>query len=144
MKTNDSGSQKTYIICAVDRGWKGMRQFALALTEEGYEVALVLREKVPAELLKIISSHQRIRIIPCGKKIFPFRFVWIVLKRIFIHKVEWLVFNRQDRVKKLNWLARFIGAKCLVLEEKGNSYRLLFQGSELDAKEFDLLLVRRI
>ena len=134
--------KQSCVICGVACGWKGMRQFALALTEKGYEVDLVLREKVPAELLKIISPQKGIRIIPCGKKIFPFRLLGIVIQRILTHKVEWLVFNRQDRVKKLNWLAHFTGAKCLVLEEKGNSYRLLFQGRELDTNDLSLTPIR--
>ena len=130
------------MICAVERGWKGMRQFALALAQKGYEVDLVLREKVPAELLKIISSRNGVRIIPCGKKIFPFRLLGTVIQRMLTHKVEWIVFNRQDRVKKLNWFVHFIGAKCLVLEEKGNGYRLLFQRREFGANDLSLMPIR--
>lgn len=132
------------IICGVERGWKGMRQFALALADKGYEVDLVLREKIPIELLKIISSRKGIRIIPCGKKIFLFRLFGVVIQRMLTHKVEWFVFNHKERLRKLNWVAHFIGAKCLVLKEAGNGYRLLFQGRELDANEADLLLVRRM
>lgn len=112
------------MICAVERGWKGMRQFALEMQEEGYHVDLILREKVPPEILKIISPRNGIEIVPCGKKIFPFFFAAKVIQRVLFGKVSRLVFNRHSRVKKNNWLRRFVRAECLLLEEKGNDYCL--------------------
>ncbi|GEM_PF-6970335 len=127
MKTN----KKTYILCAVERGWKGMRQFALIMAEKGYHVDLILREKLSPELLKIISLRSGIQIIPCGKKIFPFRFAAKVIGRVLFHKVKWLVFNRHERLKKNERLCRLAAAESLILEEKGNRYHILSEGGEV-------------
>lgn len=124
-------NRPSYVICAVERGWKGMRQFALAMAEKGYHVDLILREKLPSEVRKIISSREGIQIIPCGKKIFQFRFAATVIQRALRGRVTWLILNRPERVRENDWLCRLVTAKPLLLEEKGNLYRLFLHGGEV-------------
>ncbi len=130
-------NRSSYIVCGVERGWKGMRQFALALADKGYEVDLLLREKIPIELLKVISPRKGIRIIPGGKKTFPFRFIAKVIEKALFHKVAWLVFNRHERVEKNRWLRRLVRAEYLVLEEKGNDYCLFSKRGVVTIEELE-------
>jgi hypothetical protein len=130
-------NKRHYIICGVERGWKGMRQFALAMTEKGYHVDLMLREKLPPDLLKIISHRPGIHIVSCNKKVFPFQFAAKAIGEVLFGKVVWLVFNRQERVKKNKWLCQLVRAECLVLEEDGNDYRLFSKGSAITIEELE-------
>ena len=116
----------------MERGWKGMRQLALSLSERGYWVDLVLRESVSKDVLRIITPKERVKIISTDKKIFSFYLVIHILRMGLQGAVRWIVLNRNERAQKLSWVGLLIGAKIAVLEESGNGYQLLQDGRVIE------------
>jgi hypothetical protein len=114
--------RKKRLICAVEVGWRGIREYSLARAKEGIFVDILIKGLLDKEILEMITKHKLIRLRPMRRNFFRIAlFLNILLAKIFADLQAVVVTKNRtkDWVSSLGCLLNF---KTLLLVETANGY----------------------
>jgi len=112
------------VICGVEDGWRGIREFSLAASREGRGVVVLIRGLVEPEVLAMITTPPRMRVLAVKPRWFRLRLVWEILRAASRGRLRWVVVTKGKTRRLLSPVTRMIGTRILRLVETEESYRL--------------------
>ena len=114
----------SYIICAVDIGWRGVREYSIIKAAEGKFVENMVKGLPPKEVLNVITKYELIKLIPT-KQIFFRAFLFIrVLRAKLFNNLETVVVTKKRTFNWINKLGRLLKFNTRLLVESDPGYRL--------------------
>lgn len=113
----------TQVICAVEDGWRGVRECSLAAATAGRGVTMLIEGPLDAEVLAMITVPPRMRLIAVDRRWFRFRLAWEILRAAAQGQLRWVVVTKARTARLLGPLAKVCGARALRLIETQDGYR---------------------
>ena len=116
----------THVLCAVEVGWRGMRECSLALARQGASILVLIKGAVPADVLAMISPTPGVTLADAPSR----TFWWRLTQRLWTTprggaERRLLIVNKP---KTLRWTASvgaWRGWQVVRLEETAQGFRLL-------------------
>ncbi len=113
-----------YIICAVEIGWRGVREYSIIKAAEGKFVENLIKGLLQKEVLNAITKYELIKLIPT-KQIFFRAFLFIrVLRAKLFNNLETVVVTKKRTFNWINKLGRLLKFNTRLLVESDPGYRL--------------------
>ena len=112
------------VVCAVEVGWRGMRECSTALGRSGAAVEVLIKGEVEPAVLGMITRRPGVTIRAVAAR----RFVWTLARRLIapIGKggERLLIVNKPKTQRWTRWVGRLRGWRVWRLEETPTGYRL--------------------
>ena len=125
----------TQAVCAVEVGWRGMRECSIALARTGAAVEVLIKGEVAPEVLAMITPKPGITIHAVTAR----RFAWSLALRLVgagPAGEHLLIVNKPKTQRRAAWLGRLRAWRVLRLEETQDGYRVYdVRGAEVPIPE---------
>lgn len=115
---------KPHVIFLIERGWRGSRELAMMLTRQHIVCHLVIKGKVPQDVLEIISPRTGISVTSMSRWYFKImilvKIVWLRLNGV----LRCVVVNKERTLRWISVVTRLLGCETVLLNEKGEAVEL--------------------
>ena len=101
-----------------------MREFALFLSKKLVPCDILIKGKVPREVLGIITPYKEVRILSISRLFFMPVLVMKILSPTSLLKPPLFVFSKNPTRKKVRFFLKLILARALLLVETADGYEL--------------------
>lgn len=111
------------VVLAVEYGWQGMRELSLLLSRRAYDVDVIIKGRVPKDVLMMITKHQGMQLIAVPRSLFRIQLLVHCVRMFCSFKSLWVITQRRETRKQertLHWLAQLVKIvpfKLLIYEE---------------------------
>jgi hypothetical protein len=112
------------VICGVEDGWRGVREFSLAASREGRGVLVLIRGLLEPEVFAMITTPPRMRVLAVKPRWFRLRLVWEILRAASRGRLRWVVVTKDKTRRLLSPVTRLVGSRITRLVETEEGYRL--------------------
>ena len=112
------------VILISETGWKGMREFALFLSKKLVPCDVLIKGKVPREVLGIITPYKKVRISSISRFFFMPVLVMKILSPVSLLKPPLFVFSKDPTRKRMRFFLTLILGHALLLVETKDGYEL--------------------
>ena len=116
-----------HLVCGVEDGWRGVREFSLAAAREGLGVVVLIRDRLEPEVLALITTPPQMRVSAVSRTWFRVRLVWEVLRAAVGGRLRWVIVTRARTRRWLTPVAARCRAEVWQLIEDVDGYR--FEGA---------------
>ena len=112
------------VVFLVERGWRGARELAMKLARQHLTCRLIIKGKVPSDVLEIITPRAGITVTSYPKWYFkPFVAGLILWYRVF-GQLKCVIVNKDRTLWWMALLTRLIGCQTVLLNEVGEDIEL--------------------
>ena len=120
-----------HVVCAVEVGWRGMRECSTALGRSGAAVEVLIKGEVEPAVLGMITRRLGVAIRAVAAR----RFVWTLARRLLsadcgTADTRLLIVNKSNTERWTSVLGRLRRWRVLRLEETEQGYRLFEAGGK--------------
>ena len=129
------------VILAVEHGWQGMRELSLAFAKLGASVDVLIKGRVPSEVLAMITTPRGMRVLDAPRVMFRWCLVWSCLtasltrRPVLVVTQQWGTRGTQITRRWMERLRRIVPFElCLLEEAKGNVRLLRPDGAAISAE----------
>jgi len=112
------------VILISETGWKGMREFSLFLSKKLVRCNVLIKGKVPREVLGIITSYKGVKISSVYRLFFIPALVMKILNPAAVFRPPLFVFSKEPTRKRMRFFLKLILAHALLLVETKDGYEL--------------------
>ena len=125
------------VICAVEVGWRGMRECSVALARQGAAVEVLIKGEVEPAVLGMITRKPGVTIRAVAVRSFAWELARCVLAGGDSAGERLLIVNKSKTQRWTAWVGRWRRWRVLRLEETDAGYRLFDAGEQEVPRPFD-------
>lgn len=119
-----SAKKAPQVIFLVERGWRGARELAITLARQHLTSRLIIKGKVPADVLEIITPRAGIQVSSYSKWYFKLSVVFIILWHRIFGRLKCVVVNKDRTLRWISALTRLTGCQTVLLNEVGTKIEI--------------------
>ncbi|MBI4430512.1 MAG: hypothetical protein HY587_02230 [Candidatus Omnitrophica bacterium] len=119
-----SEQKNPQVIFLVERGWRGARELAIKLARQHLTCWLIIKGKVPSDVLEIITPRAGISVRSLSRWYFkPMVALLVIWHRLF-GCLKCVIVNKDRTLFWMSAIVRMVGCHTVLLNEVGESIEL--------------------
>ena len=117
-------SKEPHILFLVERGWRGPRELALTLARQHVVSQIIIKGKVPDDVLEIITPRAGIAVISIHRWYFKLAIMWYIIRLKLFGRLKCVVVNKERTLRWVRLFARIMGCETVLLNERNEEIEL--------------------
>lgn len=101
-----------------------MRELAITLARQHIACHLVIKGKVPADVLEVITPRAGISIASCGRWYFKPFIVFLIMRERLAGSLRCVIVNKERTLRWVSFTTKIVGCETVLLNERGEDIEL--------------------